>query len=198
MDLKVLRDYSPEDKENAFQLYKDLKQGNRSLRKTSRISGIPFTTLSYWNRTMGWQQRMWEEDSRDAALIDQTVKLRLVNELDGLMDHLLWLAYNGTNEHKVQADMVKHGLAIASVSAVQKVQSDITQVVEARHTIREDADQLEAMSLDQLAEKLNTKMRELSGGVPQDDEPIPEGVDSGELPAGHNDSNGSSGGTEEE
>ena len=122
----------------------------------------------------------------------------MVNELDGMVDELIDLMYHGKPEDKTRLEAIKYGLGVLSYSPVQKVQQDITQVVEARHTIREDAEATEHLSLDQLADRLNTKMRELSGGVPQDDEPIPEGVDSGELPAGHNDSNGSSGGTEEE
>lgn len=171
--VKSYNDYTPEDKESAYVIYKDPKQGGRSLRKTARITEIPFATLQYWNRTLGWQQRMWDEDQREAALIDQTVKLRLVNELDGLMDNLIYLAYHGTNEDKVKADMTKHALSIASFSAIQKVQQDITQVVEARHSIREDDAAIETLSLEDLADQLTKKMRALTGG--DEGAPVTEG-----------------------
>jgi hypothetical protein len=181
MDSKVVRlvkEYAPEERDAAYEYYKDPQRGKRSLRKTSRDLNIPVQTLSNWNRYYGWQAQMWAEDEKEAALIDHTVKLRLVNELDGLMDHLLWLAYNAKPEHKVQADMVKHGLAIASFSAVQKVQQDITQTVEARHSVREDDRQIEDLTLDQLAERLNQKMKALTEGTE-----VPEGEGEEKDPA---------------
>jgi hypothetical protein len=74
--------------------------------------------------------------------------------------------------------MVKHGLAIASFSAVQKVQQDITQTVEARHSVREDDRQIEDLTLDQLAERLNQKMKALTEGTE-----VPEGEGEEKDPA---------------
>jgi hypothetical protein len=163
--IRELTEYSVEDKERAYEVYKDPKQGKRSLRRTGVLLDIPLTTVAYWNKTLGWQERLWAEDARDAALMDRTAKLRLVNELDHLLDELIDLAYHGTNNDKVRLDAIKHTLAMMSYSPIQKVQQDVTTVVEARHTIREEAVAVESLSTEDLSALLNKKLAELSAKI---------------------------------
>lgn len=162
--VSLRNEYTIHDKEAAYEVYKDPKQGGRSLRRTARITEIPFATLQYWNRTLNWQQRIWAEDERDAAIIEQTTKLRLVNELDGLMDNLIWLAYNGKPEDKVKADMTKHALSMVGMSAIQKVQQDITQSVSVTKPAGETEERLTAKTSDDLAKLVNEKIKALMSG----------------------------------
>lgn len=162
--VKGYNDYTHEDKEAAFAVYKDPNKGGRSLRKTARLTEIPFATLQYWNRTLNWQQRIWAEDERDAAIIEQTTKLRLVNELDALMDNLIWLAFNGTPQDKVKADMTKHALSMVGMSAIQKVQQDITQSVSVTKPAGETEERFTAKTSDDLAKLVNEKIKALMSG----------------------------------
>ena len=117
--------WSYEDQEAAYYIYADPHQGNRSFRKTGRITGIPFQTLARWNTTNGWQERLWKQDAREAAAIRQSVQMRLVNELDGMMDQLIEVAYHGTNHDKTRLEAIKLGLGIASFTTPQKVEMDV-------------------------------------------------------------------------
>lgn len=117
--------WSHEDREAAYYIYVDPHQGNRSLRKTSRLTGIPFQTLARWNSSEEWQKRIWKQDEREAMAIRQSVQMRLVNELDGMMDQLIELAYSGTNHDKTRLEAVKLALGIASFTTPQKVEMDV-------------------------------------------------------------------------
>src|SRR6478752_7961442 len=77
-DLRVVREYTKADKDHAFEVYKDFSQGNRSLRKTSVILGVPVQTLSHWNKQFDWQRLLFEEDGRNAELMRRSAEGKLV------------------------------------------------------------------------------------------------------------------------
>jgi len=119
--------WTPEQKEHVYQLYRtDVADGGagRSLRKLAAITDINIGTIAMWSRTLGWQQRMLDDDGRDAELRHQTAKMKLVNELDPLIDHMVDLAYHAQKEQ----DQIKAGmflLQLMGYSPIQKIQQDI-------------------------------------------------------------------------
>ena len=158
--------WSHEDREIAFHIYVDPKQGGRSLRRTSRLTGIPFQTLARWNQTEEWQRRIWQKDEREANAIRQSVQMRLVNELDGMMDQLVEVAYTGTNADKTRLEAIKLALGIASFSAVQKVETDIitNDTTKTRKGGGGGSPALDSsVSVAELSERLNAKLAALSG-----------------------------------
>jgi len=155
--------WSHEDKEAAFWIYADLAQGNRSFRRTAKLTGIPFQTLSRWNATEGWQARLFEQDERHADLVKRSVMMRLVNGLDGAMDTLMELVDHGTNHDKVRLDAVKLALGIASFSEVRKLEADIiTNDVTAPKQEKTATALSSAGSVAELSERLNEKLKALS------------------------------------
>lgn len=114
--------WTDEQREDAYEFYRT--EGGRSLRRTSAMLGIHLRTLGYWSRVHGWQQRMLDDDGRDAELRHQTAKMKLVNELDPLIDHMVHLAYTAQKE-KDQIDAGKFLLQLMGYSPIQKIQQDI-------------------------------------------------------------------------
>ena len=167
MENKIVRiadHWSEEDRRTAYDIYADPKQGNRSFRRTAKITGIPFQTLSRWNVTEGWQARLWKQDEREAMAVRQSVQMRLVHELDGLMDQLIEISHTGTNHDKTRLEAIKLGLAIASFSAVQKVEQDIIANSQERNKPVLVDDDTSGVTIEELSARLNEKLASISVG----------------------------------
>lgn len=119
--------WTPEQKEEVYQLYRtDIKNGGagRSLRKLAELTDINIGTIAMWSRTLGWQKRMMDDDGRDAELRHQTARMKLINELDPLIDNMVDLAYHAEKD-KDRIDSSKFLLQLMGYSPIQKIQQDI-------------------------------------------------------------------------
>jgi transposase-like protein len=139
--------WTDEQREDAYQFYRT--DGGRSLRRTSELLGIHLRTLGYWSRVHGWQQRMLDDDGRDAELRHQTARMKLINELDPLIDNMVDLAYRAEKD-KDRIDASKFLLQLMGYSPIQKIQQDIIDdrtTKKANISVREHKDlDLQALS----------------------------------------------------
>lgn len=171
---------SPDYREAVYQAYKDPTRGRRSYRHTGKILGIPFITICKWGSKYGWQQRLWEEDERDAAAVKRNVEMRMINELDNLLDQAFALAYDGKPEDKTKADLTKYLLGVMRVSPVQKVEQDILDNrLSAKSQINHEPER--ELSREELVQRI---MAKLDPGIDDADESEePDDADYVELPS---------------
>lgn len=157
--LRVINEYTKQDREHAFDYYRDPFKGNRSMRKTSMALEIPLTTISNWNKQYDWQRIIWEDDAREAEMIKRAADAKFVNELDRLIDQAFDLAYEGKPEQKTQADMTKYLLGVMRFSPVQKVEQDIID-----NRTKDKANSVEAkekaMTKEELIARVNAMMED--------------------------------------
>lgn len=171
---KEQREHTPEFKEHVFEIFRDPKLGRRSIRRTARIVEMAPQTLHHWVQKEGWNQRVFDQDAREAEIIKRSVEMRMVNELETLLDNAFELAYNGTPQDKTKAEMTKYMLGVMRVSPVQKVEQDILD----QRLTKGKANAIEApetkMSREELIARINSLM--------EDNEDAIEPADYRELP----------------
>lgn len=112
-------EWTRDQREAAYQTYRSI-QGKRSLRKTAELTGVPFGTLTDWSRQDGWTLRLRDDDDRDRAILRRNTEMRLVAEEDVLLDQLLYLSQEGTNQDKVKLEATKHALALLGVVPAER------------------------------------------------------------------------------
>lgn len=152
-------EYTPAYREYVYGIYKDPEQGGRSFRRTGVLVDLPHQTIARWSKDDGWQTRIWEEDEREAAVVKRTVEMRMVNELNTLLDHAFELAYNGQPSDKTKAEMTKYMLGVMRVSPVQKVEQDIIDNRLASRSTKNDAPET-TMTREELVSRIMAQLPE--------------------------------------
>lgn len=152
-------EYTDAFKEHVFGVYADPKVGKRSIRRTARIVEMSPQTLHHWVQKGGWNQKVYEQDAREAEIIKRSVEMRMINELENLLDNAFDLAYNGQPQDKTKAEMTKYMLGVMRVSPVQKVEQDILDTrLNRNRAVAESPEQ--KMSREELMARINALVEE--------------------------------------
>lgn len=108
--------WRPEDRTAADVAWRE----TGSLSRAASATGVPLDTVESWCRREGWVGRRQREDALEAEMALQRAYVRVVAQVDPLIDDLIDIAHEGTKEDGVRLQAIKHALAIVGIAPVER------------------------------------------------------------------------------